>query len=328
MAETALEFRQSLPNNSVVTEAHVQPFLRLIAAEASKIASLSTDQLKDFPVLNFSRLDFPFPIELSPQTLGLAKNASRLPSLHFDDCQIRQGLRLLDITFASDFLCCRSHLFAQMSVSDCAFEGKALLFGSRFDREVDFERTIFKQGADFMRSEFHAWTRFPGVRFGPHSMFEGARFDFGADFTGAQFRGVSFNNAVFERHVSFAAAQFEEWAPTFHEAAVHADITFESAVFAAFKHEQDWRAYRTLKRIMATFRAQEEEGFFFAFEQRARRKFVSHVRPSLWQQLSEIDYRSVLKVWWLQMKRGHENVAVSPSITNNFISLLYDLLSD
>src|SRR5205814_2076658 len=110
----------------------------------------------------------------------------------------------------------------------------------------------------------------------------------------------------------------------FHGTSLHHDTSFAGATFRAYKHEGDWRAYRTLKQKMADVRAQEEESFFFAQEQRARRKFKSHLYPLASDYLTLGGIKNFLSRTSGSLSTFHQDTAVAPSALNTAISVLYD----
>ena len=90
-----------------------------------------------------------------------------------------------------------------------------------FDKDVMFDKAIFKGKADFFRSTF-----------GGRAWFDRVKFSYFADFTGATFSSLtSFFGATFSKHTSFNSATFNGEAYFFEVLSINAEISFDFAVF-------------------------------------------------------------------------------------------------
>ena len=187
--------------------------------------------------------------------------------------------------------------------SDCRFQ--SLNFqGARFNATAWFQDAAFSEMVKLSRAKFYAGAFF-GV-FGSDEERRKVRGIFDCD--EAIFSAADFTNREFCGRTDFSRAVFET-APRFHGARLHQDTSFSDTRFLAaegilsgwrrwwsfakslwrqppkrleginlhFRWMQDRavadrNAYRTLKQHMGAIRAQEEEGIFFALEQRAARQ--------------------------------------------------------
>lgn len=86
------------------------------------------------------------------------------------------------------------------------------------------------------------------------------------------FIGVAdFKNRVFQDTVDFSGSTFHK-APRFHNAQLHQDSSFDRVKFLDVLSETAAQDYRVLRLQMENVRARQEEGRFFALEQRSLRK--------------------------------------------------------
>ncbi len=147
------------------------------------------------------------------------------------------------------------------------FEPEAEFKKTRFVRDVEFANAIFEDDADFSNTLFDNSSNFNNAKFRRRATFAQAIFN-EVNFSSASFSDeLNYSNAEFKTKTKFSGTIFTK-PPLFHKAQVHPDTSFHKAVFKSFLTEEDWRAYRTLKLIMGSFRAAEEEGRFFTYEQR------------------------------------------------------------
>lgn len=146
--------------------------------------------------------------------------------------------------------------------------------GARFKYPaVDFENAVIEKGASFDKAIFDGSAIFKNTDFSGDTSFSGCQFQ-RVDFSESRFNGIAnFNNAVFSSRAIYHLTTFFK-APWFHEASLHQDTSFYNCNFFSFESVEDWRAYRTMKLLMGQFRAHEEEGRFFEYEQRARRNIL------------------------------------------------------
>jgi hypothetical protein len=159
--------------------------------------------------------------------------------------------------------------FKDVSFHNARFESETKFEQINFNGSTDFSEAIFVQGANFSKSTFHSDSNFTNSTFHKKTSFSGASFNY-VDFSSAHFYDeLDCSNIRFNAKTCFSNTRFTKplW---LHEAIMHQDTSFHNATFSSFKTEEDWRAYRTLKLIMGSFRATEEEGRFFAYEQRTR----------------------------------------------------------
>ena len=148
--------------------------------------------------------------------------------------------------------------------------------GATFDREARFSSTKFGRRANFKGAVFVNEVSFDECSFGDHADFSAASWtrpgkdDFGViDFSHAHFDGqVSFTNRRFGDPTVFRPAIFEK-APDFHGAELHQGTEFPGIKgFPDTRSEGAVAAYRTLKLAMEQLRARDEQGMFFALEQK------------------------------------------------------------
>lgn len=81
---------------------------------------------------------------------------------------------------------------------------------------------------------------------------------------------LTFNNRVFSVETDFSESVFHR-APRFHNCELHQDTDFRATTFLDTRSVYAARAYRTLKLAMGEQRARNEEGLFYALEQRSLR---------------------------------------------------------
>ncbi|MGH8710197.1 MAG: pentapeptide repeat-containing protein [Burkholderiales bacterium] len=277
--------------------------------------------------INLGGLTFECPfntIEISKQ---LGSTELTLPPLVLNGSQFNHPFDLTGATILGDISFYGTQFNVPVKLEKCTFKGNVNFTSVTSFKSFDCTGARFEKISDFRHTVFRDWTTFNQAEFRDIAYFEGCDFHGGVDFSKTEFFSASFNDSHFMRNSFFSGAEFTKWAPRFHNADLHPDMSFEGATFLAFDHEQDWRAYRTLKQHMANVKAQEEESFFFACEQRSRRRFISTTRPTFTSQLKDLKLMRALDVAWQPCKRIHDNRAVAHSSGNNFISLLYDYLS-
>lgn len=187
----------------------------------------------------------------------------------FFDNQVAGGLCFDHAKFmkGASFLCTFT---GNVSFCNAVFEGSADFNRSRFHGKADYHGTSFYNSAMFQNVEFNNDCDFTNSIFGNKASFKSTKFSGHVDFTSAQFDDdADFSSAKFEAKTSFSNAQFKKplW---LHGSTLHQDTSFYNSKFSSFRTEEDLRAYRTLKQKMGDFRATEEEGKFFAYEQRTR----------------------------------------------------------
>lgn len=166
-------------------------------------------------------------------------------------------------------------IFSNTKFKEYVTFNKAQLPHASFDgaefkcHTVDFGCAIISKGASFKKAVFEGWTNFKNTDIFGDASFSGCQFQI-VDFSETKFKGkANFNNVQFLDRVIYHQTTFYK-APWFHQVNLHQDTSFYNCIFSSFESVDDWRAYRTLKLLMGQFRAHEEEGRFFEYEQRTR----------------------------------------------------------
>ena len=251
---------------------------------------------------------------------------STLPPISFRSCTFSTGVKFTGLTIAG--LCMDgSHLYMDAVFERCIFSGELTWSGANFHGLSNFTECVFKANVRFLGTQFRNEGHFVRCDFQKFAYFDDTRFHILADFSFSRFFNARFNNATFSDTTSFTGAIFAPWAPRFHGTSLHHDTSFAGASFQAYEHEQDWRAYRTLKQKMAEVKAQEEESFFFAAEQRARRKFRLHLTPLPSDYIGLRAIQQILVRSRKSLSTLHQDTVVAPSVVNSAMSLLYDYAS-
>jgi len=309
------DFRKALPGNR---EVNAPKFIELCSL-IGRAKALYGGDIKAVPTLTFNHLHFLVDVAFADDTL---------PSISFQACQFHKKVTFTHVTFANDLAISASHFHRSTEFSGCIFSDRVNADDVQFRSSVDFSRSKFSENLYMRKAEFRQEARFAYCLFSRNSYFHDTQFHSQADFSFARFFSVWFNNALFKEATSFSGAQFRPWAPQFHNAQLHHDTSFAGAIFDAYEHEQDWRAYRTLKQKMSEVRAQEEESFFFAAEQRARRRFRPHYYPAWSDYFTRNGFRLAGSRLWDALTTLNPHTAVARSSFNTVVSFFYDYVSN
>ena len=179
------------------------------------------------------------------------------------------------------------------------FRDRTWFDGARFDGEAEFREAQFSGHVSFIKARFEDHARFDRARFGGFAGFTNARFRGEANFGGAvelvrpsgqdvlppeaarRFKQCAFDGTEFQDRTVFTNRQFLDStnfrgavfykAPEFHNCEMHQDTDFSDPHFFD-TGASAVRAYRTLKLAMEQHRARNEEGMFYALEQKSLRK--------------------------------------------------------
>ena len=188
---------------------------------------------------------------------------------------------------------------AAMSFNGARFLGEAWFRGAKFNL-VDFAHATFEARANFDLAEFQGSNVFLHAKFldranfqraklaqdnssfsldhaefHDDANFEGFEFLSGTSFKNAKFYGLAtFDNAKMQARTVFTDCTFGS-APTFHEAQLHQDTTFENVTWPKRIHKKQSpydaaRAWARLRVEMSRLHKYEDELFFFAKELEAR----------------------------------------------------------
>lgn len=150
----------------------------------------------------------------------------------------------------------------------CFFEGAIFSDAEFQNSETYFERTEFKTFANFYNTKFFGAAWFSGS--GSFDELNGSFRH--VSFAGVEFRGpADFSDRCFTRRTDFSKAKFQQ-APKFFGSQLHQETKFQDAEFFDISSESAVEAYRTLKVAMASTKARDDEGRFFALEQKSLRK--------------------------------------------------------
>jgi hypothetical protein len=147
--------------------------------------------------------------------------------------------------------------------------------GVVFDGEAEFRDSKFKQTAHFSMAKFAYEANFDDVIFYGMAWFDESRFSVFSLFNEAVFMGsASFDRAVFEHDAIFEHCRFYG-APGFHDAKLPQNTSFYRAKFLPQMRgrwtNDDRQRFRTLKLLMGSLRAQQDEALFFSLEMRVQR---------------------------------------------------------
>lgn len=202
----------------------------------------------------------------------------RFDGATFGESDVREGVAFRDCSFQDEAQFVET-TFATGADFTASYFGKRTFFDSaHFQKTTAFERTAFIAPVSFANATFDGWAGFGttrGAKVKPH--------DTPADtfehvfFRTTRFHGTTdFGNRIFRQPAIFEDAEFAR-APLFHGCDLQGGQTFRQAKFlpsATRPESQDDAAlaFQTLKRLMESIRAWDEEARFFAFELRARRR--------------------------------------------------------
>ncbi len=167
----------------------------------------------------------------------------------------------------------------ETSFNHATFLNKALFSVSVFRGTARFDGSTFLGNANFLDAEFAAGAVFEGAVFRAEadlSSSEPGNYSFNKfsrlDFRGVRFlQSVRFINRRFLDKVDFSGTQFLNEAPEFYGCELHQGTQFSAATKFADTSPKSAAAYRTLKQAMEERRARDEQGLFFALEQKCRR---------------------------------------------------------
>lgn len=219
-----------------------------------------------------------------------------------EDCSFRLA------TFGNSVSFEQAHFGANCKFIEAFFGGGCSFLYAKFATGSEWMDATFGERCTFDYAEFSGHTRFYGTRFGAKCSFRNARFlatghpddrvSFAArpdssdplqlGFKGIYFEAADFRVcAQFTNRKFYVVADFERAtfhvAPEFHECKLHQDTTFPGLKgFPDTKGDRAARAYQTLKLAMEQVRAHEEQGMFYALEQRSRRNQMSRWNPGRW----------------------------------------------
>ena len=136
--------------------------------------------------------------------------------------------------------------------------------------DVEFRNVEFRYDCHFNESIFYGEVIFDNASFSRETFFSGCDFKFN--------KAASFHAATFSRRVDFSNAHFNR-APILTESKLPQGSTFDGVSFNQRTNElkqhdlrQEFIAFRTLRQITGTYKGQQDEAIFFAFEQRCYRK--------------------------------------------------------
>src|SRR6266404_4717808 len=231
------EFRQAFAGRTAVHADHFQKLLALIERPSQLHATQPYTE-----AINLSQLVFAAPFVLE-------KIRSPLPPFLLMSCNFNEGFRLAGVISAGINLS-GSQLQPPAAFEKCTFSGEVNASSAIF-RGSNFSECIFQNKARFSGTQYMNEAFFARCDFKSFAYFDNAKFTILADFSFTRFFNARFNNATFSDTTSFAGTVFSPWAPQFHGTSLHHDTSFAGATFRAYKHEGDWRAYRTLKQKMA-----------------------------------------------------------------------------
>jgi uncharacterized protein YjbI with pentapeptide repeats len=196
----------------------------------------------------------------------------------------------------------RNSIFDAVYFIDTRFQNGSSFNYAQFGRDAYFDRAIFYNNVDFRNAHFFHGARFDNVEFqNRETYFESTIFDTWASFrdaiffgeakfsgsgtgdrlneafhyvyfSGVDFQGpADFNDRFFSKRTDFSNAIFRK-APNFFGSQLHQETKFLGAKFLDINSESAVETYRTLKIAMASSKARDEEGLFFALEQKSLRK--------------------------------------------------------
>lgn len=154
------------------------------------------------------------------------------------------------------------------------FSGKANE-ANRVEEEFDASYAVFSTGADFSNRAFGKTTDFSAARFGNAPLFYDSTLSHDTRFTATDFSIP----AVVESMTARVRAAISTWKKVPNRSVqmlpAIARETWEAANSLAMSNKN---AYRALKHLFGAMKAQQEEGLFFALEQRAARYSISFWR--------------------------------------------------
>jgi hypothetical protein len=142
-----------------------------------------------------------------------------------------------------------------------------------------FAGQIFLGDASFYKVEFRCNAHFNEVEFHGEVIFDSSIFSRAAVFSNCLFKAATkFQKSIFSTRVDFSNSHFKQ-APIFHGTALPQATSFFEASFdvarsesSQYEIQDEIVALRTLRQLTTSYKGQQDEARFFAFEQRAHRK--------------------------------------------------------
>lgn len=183
-----------------------------------------------------------------------------------------RGAVFRDVLFDSDARFRRCRFWDRVEFDDSHFSRRANFFSTVFGNDVSFRNTTFGSTVSFGHSTYYRDADFSCSGAGKSDDSGSKRFEV-REFNASIFGGRAiFNNRSFTEPTNFRKTIFNQ-APEFHGAALHQGMIFPSGgAFRDTRSVEAAKAYRTLKLGMESVRARDEEGVFFALEQRSLRR--------------------------------------------------------
>ncbi|MFC1526806.1 pentapeptide repeat-containing protein [Candidatus Latescibacterota bacterium] len=201
------------------------------------------------------------------------REASFSKKANFGSAQFSNEADFRDTHFGGDAVFSYGGFSRAATFDGAKFLGVAVFQGRSFDF-VSFRHSVFESGANFREAAFRNRLNFRRAVFVEAC-------DFSTVNVGRDLPVTNFRQAAFHGFTSFVnrnftvAARFDECvfdaAPLFHECELHQDTSFDGADFRDTRSRGAARAYRTLKLAMEEHRSRNEEGYFYALEQRSAR---------------------------------------------------------
>lgn len=220
------------------------------------------------------------------------------------EANFRKAIFLGNIKFADATFMRRAYF------SEAIFNGETNFDRSKFTQEVDFSVAKFLGSATFRHVHFHDHTTFVAAIFGDHIEFTNiesrgsitfdgfnkmqfagmARFTDSKFFGPASFRNRIFSqvsywtNSEFHSTTSFLGCDFFE-PPNFHGAQFHEDTNWTDTAFKQGNEtspQDATRSWRVLRQAMIEIHDYENELRFFAYELRAKQRYVGISRRALY----------------------------------------------
>lgn len=239
--------------------------------------------------------DLTFKADFNRYDRGVGHRGQRwwMPPLVITNCTFEKVVILEYLDFSGNLIFKDCTFHGSTNFDYCNFNGKLIFENciflgdySAYDGEpVKFtiERSDFRENFSMRKCKFLNSVTFPHCTWHSVCKITNNVFSKPYDCRSSEFKTVAiFKNNCFKKKAIFTNCKFLDSStfedtvfcktPEFHGATVHQGTSFYRTTFLGFNTEEDWRAYRTLKLKMNEIQAQDEEGYFFACEQRAKRK--------------------------------------------------------